>query len=128
MSVACLLNGLFLLIFSLIQKKKKKKNVTHDLCHATCEMWNVTRDMWHLTHKMWGEVNLLSKYQLTSFYGFGMKVCWRYFFQRISDLTNYEGVIRTAPSTPGLVITTLFQFVESLLFKMLGTHVLCLSY
>ena len=38
-----------------------------------------TCDMWHMTHDRWGKVNLLSKFQLRSFHGLGLKVFWRYF-------------------------------------------------
>ena len=42
-------------------------------------MWHVTRDKWHVTHDRCGEVKLLSKFQLPSSYGLGVKVFWRYF-------------------------------------------------
>ena len=70
-------------------------------------MWHETRDMWHMTCDRWGEVKLLSKCQLPSSYGLGVKVFWRYFLQRITDsdykLINHEGVCRTSPATPGLL-------------------------
>ena len=39
----------------------------HDMWHMTCDSWSVTRDRWE-------EVNLLSKLQLPSSYGLGVKV------------------------------------------------------
>ena len=49
------------------------------MSHVKCDMWHVTRDLWHMTCERWGEVNLLSKFQRPSSYGFWLKVCWRYF-------------------------------------------------
>ena len=71
-------------------------------------MWHVTCDTWQVTHDMWGEVNLLSKFQLSSFYGLGVKVFWIYFnkwwrSQSVNKLINEKGVCRTAPATPGLL-------------------------
>ena len=45
--------------------------VTHDSWH---DMWNMTHDTWHITCDRVGEVNLLSKFQLPSSYGLGVKV------------------------------------------------------
>ena len=36
-----------------VQKKERKKNVTHDMWHVTRDMWHVTHDAWHVTHDMW---------------------------------------------------------------------------
>ena len=80
--------------------------VTGDMWHTTCDTWHVTRDMGHLTHDIWGEVNLLSKFQLTS------STVWEWSFvediftkdQWVSDLKHYKGVCTTDPATPGLLI------------------------
>ena len=65
-----------------ILSKRKKCDIWHVICdkwHVTNDTRNMTRDMWYLTHDMWGEVNLLSKYQLPSTCGVGVKVFLRYY-------------------------------------------------
>ena len=49
--------------------------------HVTFDKWHVTQDTKHVTHYMWhvGLVNILSKVQLPSSYGLGVKISWRYF-------------------------------------------------
>ena len=54
-------------------------HVTCEIWHVTCNMWNMICDMWHMTRDRWGKVNLLSKFQLPSYYGLGVKVFQRYF-------------------------------------------------
>ena len=39
----------------------------------------VTSDGWHMTNNSWGEVSLLAKFQLPSFFGLGVKMFWKYF-------------------------------------------------
>ena len=50
-------------------------------------MWHVTCDTWRLICDKWGEVNILSVSQLSSFYGFWLKVCWKYFHK--GSLTDW---------------------------------------
>ena len=55
-------------------------------------------------------MNILSKFQLSSSSGLGLTVLWIYFHkpsanQLINELINDEAVYRTAPATPGLLIT-----------------------
>ena len=64
-------------------------------------MWHLTPGMWHMTRDRWGQVNLLSNFQLSSSYGLGVKVFWRYFHK------SSVIVCRTAPATPGLLNTKL---------------------
>ena len=45
---------------------------------VTCVASNFTRDTWHLTHEIWWEVNILSKCQLSSSYGLGVMMFWRF--------------------------------------------------
>ena len=59
-----------------------------------------------MTLDRWGEVNILSKFQLLSFYNFGVLVFSRYFHegslnQDINSIVNDEGVCKTALTTPG---------------------------
>ena len=58
---------------------KYKENNTR--C-VTCDTLYMTRDMCHVTHDWWVEGNLLSKFQLPSSYGLGVKVFWKYFLKR----------------------------------------------
>ena len=46
--------------------------VTGDTLEVTRDTWHVTCDMWHMTHHTWSEVNILSKFQLSSFNGLGI--------------------------------------------------------
>ena len=61
-----------------LSEKKKKKN----------DMWHVTRDTWHVTRDTFGGVNILSKFQLSSFYRIWFMILWRYYRKRMSDLIN----------------------------------------
>ena len=47
-------------------------NTVCDTCHVTCDTWLVTRDTWRVTGARSEEVNLLSKFQLPSYYGLGV--------------------------------------------------------
>ena len=40
--------------------------------------WHVTCDTWHVICDTWKDVNILSKFQVPSSYGFGLKVCRRF--------------------------------------------------
>ena len=91
-----------------VQKNKK----TCDTWHVTCDMWHVmTCDTWHVTHDMWLVVwgNILSKFQLPSSYGLWFMISWRlggkgWLTHSLTQSINDEGVCRTAPATPGLLI------------------------
>ena len=83
--------------------------VTRDMWHMTCDTWRVIRDTWHMTHDLWhvtydkwGELKLLSKLQVPSSYGLGVKVVCP---QRmtVSQFLKDKGVCRTAPATPCLL-------------------------
>ena len=65
---------------------------------------------WHITCDMLWGVNILSKFQLPSFY-----CLWFMIFEDLeekahglNELINYEGVCRTAPANPGLLNMTVF--------------------
>ena len=95
-------------------------HVTHDTWHVTCntrgggvnilskcqlpcsDTWHVTHDTWQVSHNTQKVVNIVSKFQLPSSYGLGVKVFWRYFHKRslthwLTDSVYHEGVFRTAP-------------------------------
>ena len=64
--------------------------------------------MWHVTHDKWGEVNLLSKFELPSSYGLGVKVFWRYFHKgSLSQLISNEGAV--CPGRSDLIHTSLIS-------------------
>ena len=63
-------------------------HVTRDMWHVTRDMWLITRDMWHMTHDKYGRINILSKFQLPSSSGLGMRVFRRYFDYRMSQSMN----------------------------------------
>ena len=72
--------------------RKKKKNYT----------WHVTRYMWHVKRDMLCRVNILSKFQLPSFYSLWFMIFCR--FGGKGWLTD-KGVWRTALTTQGLLKT-----------------------
>ena len=92
--------------FTTLSSPSPKKT---DIWHAPLDMWHVTHDTWYVTRHRWGEVNLLSKLKLSSSYGLGMKVFWRFgekgwFIQFINyQLIRDKRVCKTAPATPGLL-------------------------
>ena len=58
------------------RKKERKKDIWPMTCntwHMTHDTWHVTPDTWHVTGDIWEEGNLLSKFQLPSFYGLGAR-------------------------------------------------------
>ena len=96
-----------------VQKKKKKKK-WHDMWHVTCDMWHVT---WHVTHDMWyvWGVNILSKFQLPSSYGLWFIILWisggkGWLNESMNKSMNDEAVYRTAPATPGLLISLVIEY------------------
>ena len=75
--------------------------------HMTCEMRHVTHDMWHVTRDMFGGMNILSKFQLPSSYCLWFMILWRSGGKgSLCKWINYEAVYRTAPATPGLLISS----------------------
>ena len=86
-------------------------HVTCDVWHVTCDTWHVTRDMWHVTCcGGWTFSQNFSSLALT--------VCDLWYYEDLEEkahslthLINYEAVCRTAPATPGLLITTWLIFI-----------------
>ena len=83
----------------------KKREVTW---HLTRKRWNVTCNMWHVTHDTWQvkEVNFLSKLQHHSFNSLEDWEGKDHVSNNVS--ISIKGVYRTAPATPGLLITLKF--------------------
>ena len=54
-------------------------------------------DTWHITRDRWGDMNLLSKFQLSSSYGLGVKTFSQRMTDSVTHLFNYKGVCKTAP-------------------------------
>ena len=74
--------------------------------HVTGDTWHVTRDTWHVhvIRDMFGGVNILSKFQLPSFYRLWFTILWRSGGKgSLTYWINDEAVYRTAPATPGLL-------------------------
>ena len=105
-----------------IRKNIKKIHMTSDIWNMTSDTWHVTYNRWHMTCDTWkvGEVDLLSKFQLPSFYGLGVKVFWRYVHKgSLTDwlnsfIMNDKGVCRTAPATQGLLNISIKRCTRSL--------------
>ena len=80
--------------------------MTPDPWHMTHDVWQETCDKRHVTCDMWWKVNILSKCQVPSSNGLGVKVFWSYFHKLwVTQFMSGEGVFRTAPASPGLLIT-----------------------
>ena len=83
----------------------------------TCDVWQVTHDIWHMTGgiyhvacDMCRKVNILSKCQVPSSYGLGVKLLWQFLekgwlYQWNNEVINDKGVFWTTPATPGLFKT-----------------------
>ena len=80
----------------------KKNKITFDKWHVTRDIWHLTRDMQHVTCDMLWGVNILSKFQLPSSSGF-------WFMILVIEWLSNEVHCRTAPGTPGLLITKRLQ-------------------
>ena len=65
--------------------------------------------MWHVTCDTHGVVDIVSKFQVPSSNCLEIMICWRLSREEkddsIDELINDKGVCRTAPATPGLLIT-----------------------
>ena len=84
-------------------------HMTHDMWHATCDTWHVTCDTWNMTGG--------GRWTFSQNFSFPFLTVWewRYFEdfeekgdspnQSVSESMNDKGVCRTAPATPGLLIT-----------------------
>ena len=61
--------------------------------HVIHDTWNITRDMWHVTLDMWHMEGgkILTKLQVSSSYGLGVKVSWR--FGGGGNQTNYYNIL-----------------------------------
>ena len=60
--------------------------------------------MSHIICDTWWGLNIISKFQLLSLYGFGEKVFERYFHKLlVSERLYHKCVCRTIPATPGLL-------------------------
>ena len=83
-------------------------------------MWHLTRDMWHVTHDMWHMTRLrgwtfsqnfsslaLTVYDLCYYEDLEEKDDW--LTEWMNQWINDKAVYRTAPATPGLLISPLGQ-------------------
>ena len=71
-------------------------------------MWHVTHDRWQWYDRWW-EVNLLSKFQLSTFYALGVNIFLEYVHKAwLNELMSHKGVCRTAPASRGLLITCVY--------------------
>ena len=96
---------------NLSKKKQKKIRINSNMWRITCGLWHVTCDTWHVTHDMLWGVNILSKFQLPSSYCLWFIRIWRYGGKgSLSEKIKGEAVYRTAPATPGLLITNVLNY------------------
>ena len=77
--------------------------MTCDTWHVTPDMWHVTCDTWHVTHDMWHVVG--GEHSLKMDCDIWCLEDWEENADGLNELINNEGVRRTAPATPGLLIT-----------------------
>ena len=75
-------------------------------------MWHVTCDTLHVTCDIWWGVNILSKCKLPNsyvfFYLWYLKIWRKRLADTMTEWINKEGVCKTAPATPGLLIIYIF--------------------
>ena len=86
--------------------------MTCDTWHVSCDTWHVTHDTWHMACDMLWGVNILTKFQLPSFYGLWFIISWRFGGKGLrtkwmNEWIHDGGDCRTAPATPGLLISFL---------------------
>ena len=93
-----------------VQKKLEMVDPTDNTSFTNLK--NDTPDTWHLNWPdMWhmgGGVNILLKFQLSSFFGLGVMM-FQGFEEKvdsINEIINHKGVCRTAPATPCLLNIT----------------------
>ena len=98
---------IFLLYFiNILFFLKNKWHLTHYTWHRTPDTKQVKCDMWHTVAG-----DNFPKFQFPSFEGLGMKVLGRFLGKWwLTELMNEEDTCRTAPSTPGLLITFIAQY------------------
>ena len=65
---------------------------------------------------MWWGVNILSKFQLPSFYSLG-KIGSKRITELMNQSMNDKGVCRTALATPGLLTMAALLFVQATILK-----------
>ena len=83
--------------------------------HLTLDTWHVTRDKWHLLRYAQGVMNIVSKFQVPSSYGLGVKVSWRFWTKgSLNELISDGGDCRTASATPGLLINRNIFFLRGM--------------
>ena len=98
-----------------VRKIKKKKKYTW---HLTCDTWHLKCDTWHLTHDMWKMVEGEYSHKISApqLFRFGCNDILKVWRKRMTDwLTDWmsdKGDCRTAPATPGLLITYMFLAVD----------------
>ena len=86
------------------RKKCYMWHVTHDMWHVTRDTWHVTRDTWHVTY--------LGGWTFSqNFSCLALTVCDLWYYEYLEEKGSVaesvidEAVHRTAPATPGLLIT-----------------------
>ena len=90
----------------MLQRTCATWHVTPDTWHLTHDTWHLTPDTWPLKCDTWWGVNIVSEFHLPSCNGLGFMM-----FSRsggkgsVTDPLNDGCVCRTAPATPGLLIT-----------------------
>ena len=75
-------------------------------------MWHVTRDRWHVTLDIWHVTSLGGWTFSQNFSSLALTVYDLWYYEdleekdeSINQSINHEAVYRTAPATPGLLIT-----------------------
>ena len=96
-------------------------------------MWHMIHDIWYVTCDTWREVNLLSKCQVSSSYGLGVKVLWRYLNKRNTYIMNewmtmvFEEQPHTLPqenADPFVILHLNCYLILSFVTKLRVFHVL----
>ena len=78
-------------------------------------MWHLTGDMWHVRCQGWWGVNILSKYQLLSFYGLELTMSWRFWTKESPTQWINEWRIKVFIKQPPLHLVCLLDWVAPFL-------------
>ena len=90
--------------------------------HVTCDLWHVTHDMWHMTFSVgWPLSRNVSSLALLVLDWQCLEDIWTKgsLKQSVSQLISNGGDWRTAPATPGLLITIKFWWSFPLSFSII---------
>ena len=97
-------------------KKKEKKKMTCNIWHMTCDMWHMTCDTWYAPCDIWHIVGGEHFLKISAPKGFWfviydiLKIRRKRLTYSLNEWINDGGDCRTAPATPGLLISLVCMY------------------